>query len=291
MRSHRRRREAALPRHRLEARARTACPAKVTAIEYDPNRNARLALLQYADGEKRYVLAPLGVEVGLEVRNGPEAEAKPGNCLPLRNIPVGPHDPRRRAEARPRRADRPQRGRRRHPHGPRGRVRAPHAAVHRDAPRPPRLPRHGRPGRQRRREPRGARHRGPQASPGAPPEVRGSAQNPVSHPMGGGEGRRAGGRHPVSKWGLLTKGGNTRRPRKKSAIASSCVAASAARRSGGSPWAAASRRAPTSIRTLGPRRADGEQPPRAHQDVVAPLRHRPRVRRATRSWSTTATSS
>src|SRR5262245_45042250 len=63
--------------------------ATVTSIEYDPNRNARIALLRYADGEKRYVLAPLGVEVGREVMSGPQAEAKPGNCLPLRNIPVG----------------------------------------------------------------------------------------------------------------------------------------------------------------------------------------------------------
>lgn len=197
-------------------RAKDGVPAKVTAIEYDPNRNARLALLQYADGEKCYVLAPLGVEVGLEVRNGPTAEAKPGNCLPLRNIPVGltihcvELKPGRGAQV----------------------VRSAGAGAILTA-------REGEyalltlPSTEMRRVHLDCRATvgqvgnvdanlvvlgtaGRKRHLGRRPEVRGSAMNPVSHPMGGGEGRRAGGRHPISKWGQLSKGGNTRRPRKLS---------------------------------------------------------------------------
>jgi large subunit ribosomal protein L2 len=188
--------------------------ATVKAIEYDPNRNARLALLQYADGEKRYVIAPLGVDVGHVVTNGPTAEAKAGNCLPLRSIPVGltihaielvpgrgaqmaraagtaavltakegeyalltlPSTEMRRVNLECRATV-----------GQVGNVDANLVVI-------------GTAGRHR--------HMGYR------PYSRGSAQNPVSHPMGGGEGRRAGGRHPVSKWGVLSKGGNTRKKRK-----------------------------------------------------------------------------
>jgi large subunit ribosomal protein L2 len=197
-------------------RDKDGIPAKVASIEYDPNRNARIALLHYADGEKRYVLAPLDVTVGRELMSGPTAEAKPGNCLPLRQIPVGltvhaveivpgrgaqlvrsagtgavlsaregdfallvlPSTENRRVHLDCRATV-----------GQVGNVDANLVSL-------------GKAGR--------SRHRGIR------PHVRGSAMNPVSHPMGGGEGRRAGGRHPVSKWGVLSKGGKTRHPRKAS---------------------------------------------------------------------------
>jgi large subunit ribosomal protein L2 len=197
-------------------RDKDGVPAKVASIEYDPNRNARIALLHYADGDKRYILAPLGLEVGAPVQNGPASEAKPGNCLPLRNIPVGltihalELVPGRGAqlvrsagtgavltarEAEWALITLPS-SEMRHIHldcratvGQVGNVDANLVVL-------------GKAGRKR--------HLGRR------PEVRGSAMNPVSHPMGGGEGRRAGGRHPVSKWGVLSKGGNTRKPRKVS---------------------------------------------------------------------------
>ena len=75
-------------------------PAKVAHIEYDPNRTARIALLHYADGEKRYILAPNRLQQGDRIENGPSADIKPGNSLPLRNIPVGTRHPRSRVEAR-----------------------------------------------------------------------------------------------------------------------------------------------------------------------------------------------
>jgi large subunit ribosomal protein L2 len=197
-------------------RDKDGIPATVASLEYDPNRNARIALLHYADGEKRYILAPLGVGVGREVLSGPTAEAKPGNCLPLRNIPVGltVHAielvPGRGAQmarsagagavysARegdyallvlPSTENRKVRLDCRCTVGQVGNVDANLVSL-------------GKAGR--------SRHRG------IKPHVRGSAMNPVSHPMGGGEGRRAGGRHPVSKWGVLSKGGRTRHPRKAS---------------------------------------------------------------------------
>ena len=197
-------------------RDKDGVPATVASIEHDPNRNCRIALLHYKDGDKRYVIAPLGVVVGLEVMNGPTAEAKPGNCLPLRNIPVGltlhavELVPGRGAQL----------------------VRAAGAGAILTA-------REGEfalvtlPSSEMRRIHLNCRATvgqvgnvdanlvvigtaGRHRHMGYRPISRGSAQNPVSHPMGGGEGRRAGGRHPVSKWGQLSKGGNTRRPRKSS---------------------------------------------------------------------------
>ena len=188
----------------------------VAALEYDPNRSARIALIHYADGDKRYVLAPLGLEVGREVMSGEKAEAKLGNCLALRHIPVGltvhavEMVPGRGAQmvrsegtgailsARegdyallvlPSSENRRVRLDCRATVGQVGNVDSNLVVI-------------GKAGRKR--------HMGRR------PEVRGSAMNPVSHPMGGGEGRRAGGRHPVSKWGQLSKGGNTRKPRKAS---------------------------------------------------------------------------
>jgi large subunit ribosomal protein L2 len=191
-------------------------PAKVVALEYDPNRNARLHLLQYADGEKRYVLATHKVAVGQAVMNGPEAEPKPGNCMMLKNIPVGLHV--HAVEMVPGRGAQMARGA-----GavctlsakegkyallilPSGEMRRVHvncrATIGQVGNIDANLVVIGKAGR--------SRHMGRR------PRVRGSAMNPVAHPMGGGEGRRSGGRHPRSKWGKLAKGGNTRKTRKTS---------------------------------------------------------------------------
>ena len=85
----RRRPQAAVPRRSISAARRRAFPAHVAAIEYDPNRSARLALLHYADGEKRYILHPVGLEVGMTVQTGEGADILPGNALPIRLIPPG----------------------------------------------------------------------------------------------------------------------------------------------------------------------------------------------------------
>jgi large subunit ribosomal protein L2 len=191
-------------------------PARVAALEYDPNRSARLHLLQYADGEKRYVLATHGVAVGHTVSSGPTAEPKPGNNLKLKDIPVGL--PVHAVELTPGRGAQLARGA-----GavctlgakegeyallllPSGEMRRVHAECRATVGQVGNLDHNlvviGKAGR--------TRHMGRR------PVVRGSAMNPVAHPMGGGEGRRAGGRHPVSPWGKLAKGGNTRKPRRNS---------------------------------------------------------------------------
>jgi large subunit ribosomal protein L2 len=191
-------------------------PAKVVAHEYDPNRNARLHLLQYADGERRYVLAAHQVQVGQVVMSGKEAEPKPGNCLALADIPTGLQV--HAVEMVPGRGAQMARGA-----GaacvlgakegsyalltlPSGEMRRVHlrcrATIGQVGNVDANLVVVGKAGRKR--------HMGRR------PEVRGSAMNPVAHPMGGGEGRRSGGRHPRSKWGQLAKGGNTRKPRKGS---------------------------------------------------------------------------
>ena len=197
-------------------RDKDGIPATVTALEYDPNRNSRLHLLQYADGEKRYVVATHGVAIGTVVTNGPKAEPKPGNCLALESIPVGlqVHS----LELTPGRGAQLCRGA-----GsaatlsakegdwaivtlPSGEMRKVllvcRATVGQVGNLDANLVVWGKAGRTRWK---GRRSHG-----------RGSAQNPVSHPMGGGEGRRNGGRHPVSKWGVLSKGGNTRDDKKSS---------------------------------------------------------------------------
>jgi large subunit ribosomal protein L2 len=197
-------------------RAKDGVTAKVAAIEYDPNRNARLALLQYADGDKRYVLAPFGLVAGAVVMNGVKAEAKPGNCLPLRNIPVGltVHA----VELVPGRGAQLARaagtgavftaneGENALLTLPSTEMRKVHldcrATVGQVGNLDANLVVIGTAGRHR--------HMGYR------PISRGSAQNPIAHPMGGGEGRRKGGRHPVSKWGVLSKGGNTRKRKKNS---------------------------------------------------------------------------
>ncbi|MDA1193613.1 MAG: 50S ribosomal protein L2 [Planctomycetota bacterium] len=191
-------------------------PARVAALEYDPNRNARLHLLVYADGEKRYVIAANAVQVGQTVMSGPTAEPKPGNNLRLRNIPVGlwVHA----VELIPGRGAQMARSAGGYailsakegdlalltlPSGEMRRVNIEcRATIGQVGNLDQSLVKIGKAGRNR--------HKGRR------PTVRGSAMNPVAHPMGGGEGRRSGGRHPRSKWGKPSKGGNTRQKRKTS---------------------------------------------------------------------------
>lgn len=195
-------------------RDKTGIPAKVATIEYDPNRSVRIALLHYADGEKRYILAPLNLQVGTTVISGPDADIRPGNTLPMTNIPLGTliHN----IELQP---------------GKGGQIvrsagtfaqlmakEAPYVLV--------KLPSGevrmvlinckatigqlgntdhekislGKAGRKR--------------WLGRRPTVRGVAMNPVDHPMGGGEGRSSGGRHPCTPWGKPTKGYRTRKNKK-----------------------------------------------------------------------------
>jgi large subunit ribosomal protein L2 len=197
-------------------RTKDGVPAKVASIEYDPNRSARIALLHYADGEKRYILAPARLRVGDSVESGPAADIKPGNALPLANIPTGTmvHN----VELKPGRGGQMARSAGssvqlvakegsyatlRLPSGEMRRVlvacRATIGQVgnvdHENVS-------GGKAGRSRWR--------------GKRPTVRGSAMNPVDHPHGGGEGKSKGGRHPVTPWGVPTLGKRTRRKHKES---------------------------------------------------------------------------
>jgi large subunit ribosomal protein L2 len=190
--------------------------ATVVSIEYDPNRSARIALLQYEDGEKNYILAPEGLKAGDRVASGEEVEPRVGNCLPLRRIPLGMavHN----LEMQPGRGGQLCRSagssatltaREGHwaqitlPSGEVRRVsadcRATIGAIGNGDHMNISL---GKAGRKR--------------WLGRKPHNRGTSMNPVSHPMGGGEGRTAGGRHPCSPTGVLAKGGKTRKKRKPS---------------------------------------------------------------------------
>jgi large subunit ribosomal protein L2 len=197
-------------------RRKDGVPAKVAAIEYDPNRSARIALLHYADGEKRYILAPARLRVGAVVESGPTADIKPGNALPLENIPTGTvvHN----VELKPGRGGQlarsagsgvqlvakdeahavlrlPSGEMRRVPLSCRATVGQVGNVEHENVT-------GGKAGRSRWR--------------GKRPAVRGSAMNPVDHPHGGGEGKSKGGRHPVTPWGVPTLGKRTRRKHKES---------------------------------------------------------------------------
>jgi large subunit ribosomal protein L2 len=190
--------------------------AEVKTIEYDPNRSCNIALLEYADGEKRYILAPAGLKVGQQLYSGEDAEPRLGNCLPLSKIPLGMdiHNVEmnpgqggkmvRTAGGAARLAARE--GDRATLVLPSGEMRMVHVACRATMGQLGNLEhmsiRWGKAGRRR--------HLGRR------PHVRGSAMNPVAHPMGGGEGRRSGGRHPVSPTGKLAKGGKTRSKRKNS---------------------------------------------------------------------------
>ena len=183
----------------------------VERLEYDPNRSAHLALVKYADGERRYILAPKGVQAGTRVISGEEAAIKPGNCLPLKSIPVGTviHN----IEMKPGKGGQMVRSaggyaqlaaregvyatlRLRS-----GETRRIHvdcrATIGEVGHSEHNLRKLGKAGASRWR--------------GVRPTVRGVAMNPVDHPHGGGEGRTSGGRHPVSPWGTPTKGAKTRK--------------------------------------------------------------------------------
>lgn len=200
-------------------RAKDGVPGTVDSIQYDPNRNARIALIFYVDGDKRYILAPHGLRAGDQVLSGPDAPPSIGNCLPLKNIPLGTsiHN----IEMQPDRGGKL--------------VRAAGLAatlMARDAD----WAQITLPSGEIRRVPAACRasigmlsnpddmnivlgKAGRKRWTGRKPHNRGTAMNPIDHPHGGGEGRTKGGRHPVSPSGKLAKGGRTRKPRKPSSSA------------------------------------------------------------------------
>ncbi|WP_026119485.1 50S ribosomal protein L2 [Nocardiopsis ganjiahuensis] len=189
-------------------------PAKVAHIEYDPNRTARIALLHYVDGEKRYILAPAGLKQGDKIENGPQSDIKPGNCLPLRNIPTGTFV--HAVELKPGGGAKLGRsagsqiqllakeGRYATLRMPSGEMRmveiSCRATVGQVGNAEQSNINWGKAGRSRWK--------------GKRPTVRGVVMNPVDHPHGGGEGKTSGGRHPVSPWGK--KEGRTRTKNKAS---------------------------------------------------------------------------
>jgi len=197
-------------------RNKDGVPAKVAHIEYDPNRNARLALLHYLDGEKRYILLPKRVRVGDLLESGPGADIRPGNALALRNIPVGTvvHN----IELKPGAGGRMARsagasvqlvakeGRQATLRLPSGEVRMVasecRATVGSVGNAEAELISVGKAGRNRWKNKR--------------PSVRGVVMNPVDHPLGGGEGKSSGGRHPVSPWGKPE--GRTRKKKSSDAL-------------------------------------------------------------------------
>ncbi len=197
-------------------RDKDGVPAKVAAIEYDPNRSARIALLHYADGEKRYILAPVRLAVGQTVMSGPEAEIRPGNSLPLSYIPLGTYV--HNVELRTGRGGQlvksaggfaqlmAKEGRYATIKLPSGEVRmvlvANRATVGQLGNSDHSNVSLGKAGRKR--------------YLGQRPYSRGVVKNPVDHPMGGGEGRSSGGRHPCTPWGKPTKGLRTRKRSKQS---------------------------------------------------------------------------
>jgi large subunit ribosomal protein L2 len=197
-------------------RDKDGIPAKVATVEYDPNRNCFISLLHYADGEKRYILAPLGIKVGDRVESGISCEPRAGNAMPLQSIPSGLeiHNIEMTA-GQGGKMVRGAGGAARIvakegdwvsivlPSGEMRMVRKECRATIGQLSNPDyQNVKVGKAGRMR--------HMGRR------PHVRGKAQNPVSHPMGGGEGRSNGGRHPCSPTGVPAKGGKTRNPRKTS---------------------------------------------------------------------------
>jgi len=192
-------------------RDKLVVPAKVAAIEYDPNRNARIALLHYLDGEKRYIIAPVGLKVGDRVESGPQADIKPGNSLPLTNIPLGTwvynielkvgKGGQMARSAGTYAQVMAKEGKYCLLRLPSGELRqvfhACSATVGQVGNTEHENMKLGKAGRSR--------------WLGRRPKVRGAAMNPVDHPHGGGEGRSSGGRHPVTPWGKPTKGARTRK--------------------------------------------------------------------------------
>jgi large subunit ribosomal protein L2 len=197
-------------------RTKDAVPAKVAAIEYDPNRSANIALLHYADGAKSYILAPARLRVGAVVESGPAADIKPGNALPLLNIPTGTlvHN----VELKP-----GQGGKMARSAGSGVQLVAkdgPHAVLRLPSGEMRRVPLQcratvGQVGNLDHENVSGGKA-GRSRWQGKRPTVRGSAMNPVDHPHGGGEGKSKGGRHPVTPWGVPTLGKPTRQKHKES---------------------------------------------------------------------------
>ena len=193
-------------------------PATVASIEYDPNRSARIALLQYKDGEKRYILAPDGVKVGQSILSGEAADILPGNCLPLKAIPAGTmiHN----IELRPGKGGQMVRsaggaaqlvakeGEFAQIKLPSGEVRQVHLVCRATVGQIGNIDHKnvsiGKAGRKR--------------WLGRRPHNRGVSMNPIDHPHGGGEGKTSGGRHPVTPWGKPTKGAKTRKNKRTQAF-------------------------------------------------------------------------
>ncbi|UCG47178.1 MAG: 50S ribosomal protein L2 [Phycisphaerales bacterium] len=197
-------------------RNKDGIPAKVATVEYDPNRNCFISLLHYADGEKRYILAPLGIKSGDRVESGDSCEPKIGNAMPLEAIPAGLEI--HNIEMTAGQGGKLVRGAGNAarivakegdwvtvilPSGEMRMIRKECRAT---------IGRLSNPDDQNIRVGKAGRKR----HMGRKPHVRGKAMNPVSHPMGGGEGRANGGRHPCSPTGVLAKGGKTRNPRNPS---------------------------------------------------------------------------
>ncbi|MFP3882401.1 MAG: 50S ribosomal protein L2 [Actinomycetota bacterium] len=195
-------------------RDKDGIPARVASIQYDPNRNARIALLNYADGEKRYILAPVGVKVDDRLQSGSGAEIRPGNALPLRNVPAGTMV--HAIEMRPGGGAKLARSagsavQLMSKEGDLALLRLPSgemrqvpldckATVGQVGNTEAELVKLGKAGRNRWK--------------GVRPQTRGVAMNPVDHPLGGGEGKSSGGRHPTSPWGKVER--RTRKPKKES---------------------------------------------------------------------------
>ena len=196
-------------------RRKDGVPAKVHSIEYDPNRSARIALLHYADGEKRYILAPLRLTVGDTVESGAERRHQAGQRAAAGDDPDRHDRAQHRAAARPGRQDGALRGRLGAADGEGGRHGAAAPALRRDAPRPGRLPRDvGQIGNVTHENVSGGKA-GRIRWKGKRPTVRGTVMNPVDHPHGGGEGKNKGS-HPVTPWGKPTLGYRTRNKKKAS---------------------------------------------------------------------------
>jgi large subunit ribosomal protein L2 len=195
-------------------RDKDGIPAKVAAIEYDPNRNARIALLHYRDGEKRYILAPLRLGVGDVLGSGPGAEIRPGNALPLRNIPAGTMV--HAVELRPGGGAKLGRSAGSQvqliaKEGDLALLRLPSGEI-RSVPLDCRAT-VGQVGNFEAELAKGGKA-GHSRWKGVRPQTRGVAMNPVDHPLGGGEGKSSGGRHPTSPWGKSE--GRTRKKNKAS---------------------------------------------------------------------------
>ncbi len=197
-------------------RQKDGVPAKVATIEYDPNRTSRIALLHYADGEKRYILAPLKLRVGDTVMSGPTADIKPGNALPLRDIPTGTivHNIELQAGRGGQIVRSAGTGAQlMAKEGDYATLRLPSSEmrmVHLDC--RATIGQIGNVGHENITIGKAGRSRWK----GVRPRVRGSAMNPVDHPHGGGEGKSNSGRHPVTPWGVPTNGYRTRNKTKQS---------------------------------------------------------------------------